>query len=333
MVFESSGSEKFREAEALLIKRKQNIKEDKQPEIKKIANHTFYELAAEYIKWAERQKCFNSKIHLINQLARAFGSFPLRRFNTMMIEQYQTERLQRNKPATVNRLFATISHMFTKAVEWDMVEEETLKRIRKVKLLPENNKRLRYLSKEQCQALVDACDPHLRPIVITALNTGCRKGEILSLEWEKHIDLRHGFITLDKTKNGDRREIPVNETVRITLQGITRRLDIPFVFFDPSAGKRYQDVKRSFKTALRRAGIRDFRFHDLRHTFASHLVMAGVDLATVKELLGHKDIKMTLRYAHLAPAHKLKAVEILDRTLTDKPTVQKLYSQAAGGEF
>ncbi len=82
-----------------------------------------------------------------------------------------------------------------------------------------------------------------------------------------------------------------------------------------------------FKTALKNSKISDFKFHDLRHCFASHLVMAGVDLATVKELLGHKDIKMTLRYAHLAPAHKLRAVEILDR-LTGQPTIQKLYNHA-----
>jgi len=89
--------------------------------------------------------------------------------------------------------------MFTKAVEWEMVEEEILKKVRRVKLLPENNRRLRYLSKEECQALINACSPHLKPIVITALNTGCRKEEILSLQGEKHIDLKHGFILLEIT--------------------------------------------------------------------------------------------------------------------------------------
>ena len=85
-------------------------------------------------------------------------------------------------------------------------------------------------------------------------------------------------------------------------------------------------MKRSFKKALRRAKANDFKFHGLRHTFASHLVMAGVDLTTVKELLGHKDIKMTLRYAHLAPAHKVKALDILDTTLNERPTRKKVYN-------
>jgi site-specific recombinase XerD len=101
-------------------------------------------------------------------------------------------------------------------------------------------------------------------------------------------------------------------------------LIIPYVFFGNASEKPYKDVKRSFKTALRRAKITDFKFHDLRHTFASHLVMSGIDLTTIKELLGHKDIKMTLRYAHLAPAHKVKAVDILDTALNGKAISTKL---------
>lgn len=110
-----------------------------------------------------------------------------------------------------------------------------------------------------------------------------------------------------------------------------RRLDVPWVFYDPFNGKRYKNIKHSFRHACRRAGIVDFRFHDLRHTFASHLVMAGVDLRTVQELLRHKTLTMTLRYSHLSPAHKVKAVDILDGTLTggqstNQATIQKLYS-------
>ena len=236
-----------------LSKESRQLKEGKQPEVKKIKNYGFNELVEQYTKWVERQRSFKSKIYLLKQLADAFGNFPLRQFNTMLIEQYQTERLNKgNKPATVNRLLATLSHMFSKAVDWDMVEEETLKRIRKVKLLEENNRRLRYLSKEECQALISNCEAHLRPIVITALNSGMRKGEILSLKWD-NVDLKHGFILLDITKNGERREIPINDTLRANLQGITRRLDVPYVFYYSKTGKPYQDVKRSFHTSLRRS--------------------------------------------------------------------------------
>ena len=345
IVRESSGSNKFRNAETLLINRKQNIKEGKQPEIKRIANHTFKELANEYVKWAERQRAFKQKKLVIDQLVEKFGPYPLRRFNPRLLEQYQTERLQRgnkptwnkqgkamvqiwkgNKPATINRHIAILKHMFTKAVEWDMVEEETLKRVRRVKLLEERNTRLRYLSAEECQNLINACDKHLKPIVITALNTGMRKGEILSLKWN-NVDLRHGFILLDKTKNGERREIPINETLRNTLTDIIRRLDTSYVFHDPNTGGPYNNVQRSFNSALKRANITDFRFHDLRHTFASHLIMSGVDLTTVKELLGHKTLSMTLRYAHLAPSHKVKAVDILDCTLTEKSSAQKVHKK------
>ena len=117
-----------------------------------------------------------------------------------------------------------------------MVEEDVLKRVRKVKMLPEN-RRLRFISKEESRELLNSCEPHLRPIVITALNSGMRKGEILNLQWDKHIDLKHGFIMLDKTKNHERREIPVNDTLRNVLQNITRRLDVPYVFCNAKTGK------------------------------------------------------------------------------------------------
>jgi len=325
--YESSGTEKMREAEALLYKRKADIKEGKQPETKKIANCTFQDLSKEYMQWSERQRCFQSKRGFIKQLNKHFSSLPLRRLNTLMVEQYQTMRTKNgNKAATVNRHIATNKHMFTKAVDWNMVGEETLKQIRKVKMLEENNRRLRYLSIEECENLINACADHLKRIVIMALNTGMRKSEILFLKWDS-IDLHNGFILLDITKNGERREIPINNTLGNTLSNIIRRIDVPYVFYDQKTGNPYQDVKSAFNAACRRAGIKDFRFHDLRHTFASHLVMAGVDLTTIKELLGHKTLTMTLRYAHLSPSHKVKAVALLDSIMNESSTIQKLYNR------
>jgi integrase len=122
--------------------------------------------------------------------------------------------------------------MFTKAVDWEMVESDALKRIHKVKLLRDDSRRLRYLSQGECQELVSNCKPHLKPIVVTALNTGMRKGEILGLMWD-NADLQHGFILLDMTKNGERREIPINDTLRTTLKGLLRRVDVLYVFYDP----------------------------------------------------------------------------------------------------
>ena len=191
--------------------------------------------------------------------------------------------------------------------------------------------------------MINACDDHLKPIVIMALNTGMRKGEILSLKWD-NIDMNNGFILLDSgmTKNGERREIPINATLRVTIEGLfrgtvekPRRIDVPFVFYRIvsddstgkiiSTGKAFVRIQRSFTSACKRANNRDFRFHDLRHVFASQLVMAGIDITTVKELLGHKTLTMTLRYAHLAPAHKVKAVDILDHALAIPRTAQLLH--------
>jgi integrase len=325
----STGHIDYDQAIEFLTEKRFNVQKGIEPEVIQNVNYTFSELATEYLKWCERQRSFESKQIYIKQLKDDFGYIPLKNFNTMMIEQYQTTRLQKgkriikkdgkvinvaNKPATVNRLTATIKHAFHKGYDWNMVPEGVFKRVMKVKQLEENNRRLRYLSKEECQALISVCDSHLRPIVITALNTGCRKGEILGLKWDQ-VDLKHGFILLDITKNGERRELPINGTLRTTLEALPRRLDGGDVFFDPRTGERYQDIKRSFPTACKKAGIRDFRFHDLRHCFASHLVMAGIDLTTVSRLLGHKSLAMTLRYSHLSPQHMTRAVDVLDNVL------------------
>jgi len=311
--WESCHTQSKTAAQVLLEQRRVAAREGKLPEVKRFKNISFAELAEEYKRWAEKQRGYErSKKYLIEQLIQIFGSLQLNQFNTQRVEQFQSECLKKGlKPATVNRYLAAIKHMFTKAVEWEMVSEQVREKIRRVKLLQENNRRLRFLSKEEMATLIQACDEHLRPIVITALNTGMRKNEILSLKWEQ-VDLRHGFILLDVTKNGERREIPINSSVREVLTALPRHLLSPYVFWQGENGARYLDIKKSFHTARTKAKLADFHFHDLRHSFASQLVMAGVDLVTVKELLGHKTLSMTLRYSHLAPSHKVKAVMMLD---------------------
>jgi len=226
------------------------------------------------------------------------------------MEKYKRKRQSKASNATVNREVACLKHIFTKAIEWGIVKKNPG---RKVKLLRERNTRLRYLDEKEIRRLHDACAEHLKPIVIVALNTDMRKEEILSLRW-KDLDYRIRTISILDTKNGESRELPMNDIVYRTLLAV-KKTDSPWVFCKKN-GERYGNVRKAFEGARKRAGIVDFRFHDLRHTFASHLVMAGVDLKTVQELLGHKSFEMTLRYAHLSPDHKKAALDILGKKMS-----------------
>jgi integrase len=184
--------------------------------------------------------------------------------------------------------------------------------VKPVKFLKEPPGRLRYLTREEMEALIAACPSHLKPIVVVATHTGMRKAETLGLKWQD-IDLAMKTITVRQTKNNEPKVIPINHTLHAELQRVPRRLHSDYVFCN-ATGEPYDEVKRSFNTACRKAGIKDFRFHDLRHTFASHLVMNGINLKTVQHLLGHKDIRMALRYAHLSREHLQAAVGTLDQS-------------------
>ena len=271
----------------------------------------FNELAERYLEWCkDRQKAYTRKQVVIRILNRYLNK-PLLEIGISDIERIQNDYLKtRHSVNYINAIVRTAKAMFTKAYEWDMITEENLKRLRRVKFLKGENKRLRYLSVEESERLLSNCEPYLKPIVLAALHTGMRKSEILHLTWSR-VDLENRLILLDKTKNGERREIPINETLYNALSGLARHIS-GFVFANPGTGKPYCDIKKSFTSALRKSRILDFKFHDLRHTFASWLVMGRVDLTTVKELLGHKSITMTLRYSHLASSHIQNAVNILD---------------------
>ncbi len=322
---ESTGVRSQEEAQFILACRRKQVRDGEIIEARKRKNTKFVYLAKDYLKWAERQKTYKDKRLLVNQLLKRFGNLNVKDLNTKIIEQWQSEQLKRNKPGTVNRKLTVLKHMINKGTDWGMATEETLKRVRKVKQLTEENTRLRFLNIEECQTLIDCCAPHLKPIVTVALHTGMRLAEILGLRYEQ-VDLKHGFILLEITKNGERREIPIDNTLNEMFNSMPRGLESVYVFTDLKTGEPYKSIKRSFATALKKAGISDFRFHDLRHTFASHLVMAGVDLISVKELLGHKSLSMTMRYAHLAPGHKRKAVNVLDNVLKNSQKEAPLHS-------
>lgn len=152
-----------------------------------------------------------------------------------------------------------------------------------------------------------------------ALNTGMRQGEILNLQWPD-VDFQQKVMYINESKSGESRKIPINSITVAVLRQVKKR-QRSFYVFSNKEGKPFRKVYKGFKAALRRAGISNFTFHDLRHTFASHLIMNGTDLKTVQELLGHKTFKMTLRYAHLSSDHKRKAVDNLATRMENVVTI------------
>lgn len=142
--------------------------------------------------------------------------------------------------------------------------------------------------------------------------------QVLHLTWD-NVNLRDRYIELTDQKNGESSTIPLNQTAIDTLRSIPRRLDSKYVFTGKMPDKPYYDLKRYFEKAVKVAKLEGVTFHTLRHTCASHLVMSGVDLVTVKEILRHKSIEMTMRYSHLSPEHKKAAVDVLEDSLLAKP--------------
>jgi len=194
---------------------------------------------------------------------------------------------------------------------------------------PEQEGRLRYLSEEEIPALLHACEkqvtsPWLYPVVVLALNSGARQGELLSLRYDD-LDLERGLIYFGRTKNRRLKTVPMNQTVRGVVEWLLKHRYGEYLFTWPwgERGVGRTTIYDAFKKACRAAGIEKFRFHDLRHTAASYLVMSGADLPTVKKILGHQEIEMTLRYSHLAPAHKAKAVEKLGEIFEKITTAHK----------
>lgn len=229
--------------------------------------------------------------------------------------------------ATINReigLFSAAINYARKEWDWDIPNNFAGMLQKK----PEG--RVRSLSSDEGQFLLqeaekNTCSPLLVHFIRLALHTGCRKSEMLKLEWRR-VDLKEDLIFLEgsNTKNGKRRSIPLNREARVALLDLYRYRekhcpDSPWVFVHPN-GERLQSVATAFRRLLKRVGIEDFRIHDLRHTCASWLVTAGQQLTAVRDLLGHSSIQMTERYAHLSPENVRAAVCALDGVAQNRHT-------------
>jgi integrase len=217
-------------------------------------------------------------------------------------------------PGTVNRYLSALSKAFSNAVrEWHWMQDNPLARVSKK---TEPRGRVRYLSDEERARLLDACRKSERPelylIVLFALTTGMRRGELLGLRWPD-VDLERRVAVLHNTKNGDRRSVPIVPEVAALLRerGRVRRLDNDLIFASEGAGPIWPD--KHWYQALKAAKIKDFRFHDLRHTAASYLAMSGASVPELAAVLGHRTLQMVKRYAHLSDQHTGEVVERMTR--------------------
>jgi len=237
-----------------------------------------------------------------------FKDIELREITPLMIQKFRAWRLEEgNSKSTSNRYLALLKRMFTIAIGEGYLEENVVK---KVKFFSEKDTlKERILPEDEEVRLMATCSDALRPILVVALNTGMRKGEILDLQWNQ-VDFKTRRIRVEKTKSGKVRHIPINDVLLHEFHQLEGK-EPRFVFFNPETMKPYVDMKKGFKAACRRASIKGMRFHDLRHTFATRLVERGVDLITVKELLGHSTVRITERYTHPNQDRKRAAVELL----------------------
>ncbi len=266
----------------------------------------------EFAKVTKKASTYETDTYWAKHLREAFGGSLLKDMSPDKITTYLENKLSDGlKPATVAHHLALLKHSFTMAVKWGLLPSQPFRDVHlPVKV---NNARLRYLSAEEVARFLAVAPPHLKPIIVTGLHTGMRKGEILALRWDQ-VDLPNQVILLTDTKNGEQRGIPLNQTMIDLLSGLRAATPGLWVFPNPRTGQPYRtDADTAWYTALKKSGLQGLHFHDLRHTTGSHLRMQGADLFTIKEILGHKDLRMTARYAHVGQQHRLAAMTALEQ--------------------
>lgn len=289
------------------------------------SKNTLAELIDRYIERvlpSKPKNARNVRQHLL-WWKQELGSYHLSDIKPNLITQKRDDLLSNltckgssRSPTTVVRYLASLSHAFSIAMrDWEWVQENPVMKISKPKV---SNERTRFLSDDERARLLKACQESeskgLYPVVILALSTGMRRGEILTLKWGD-IDLDRGAILLQTTKNGERRFVPLVGIVLDLLKSRhVNQSTNSLIFPSPHSPLKPIDIRSAWETALQKTGISNFRFHDLRHTAASYLAMNQASLLEIGTLLGHKTIQMTKRYAHLSNAH----IRGLSESLHDK---------------
>ncbi len=315
---EAAGTSK-KLAEQLLAKRKAEILDGKF-DVNRPDAILFTEFAGEFLEYANTTK--KERTHRFHKnslvaLNKFFGESYLGKITPYEIEQFKLNRLSEVSPSSVNRELATLNHIFNMAIKWEKARENPVEKVQKLKEPPG---KIRYLSADEIKILIEHCTiPYLRIAVLISVHTGMRKGEVLALQ-KKDINFDNQMISVEETKSDGKREdspksgkcryIPINNTLYQELKDWIDKLDGEDIL-------PVDDFRKAFNTAKKDAGLSDISFHTLRHTAASHLVMGGVDLITVKEVLGHESLKMVERYSHLSPDHRRRAMDILQNQISN----------------
>ncbi len=283
---------------------------------KKITNPRIDHFSVTFLSRREHLKSYSRDKLSVELLCAFFKSKHLHEITPNHIEDYISYRRKTVANATINRELACLKRMYSLAIKWGDAKKNP---VIEITFLKEPPGRTRFLTKDEITTLVGKSADFFKPVLITALNTGMRHSEIIDLTWDRvHIkNVIDPYIELDITKNGKKRFIPLNDTMIELLNDLAVQKKHDQYVFINSKGRKFQRTTKPFKTALKKAGILDFRFHDLRHTFASYFVMSGGDLLTPKEILGHSSMKMVERYTHLASAHKRKQMNNLGNVFTN----------------
>lgn len=279
---------------------------------------TFREMMEKYMReHSERNKSPKSHIRdksLSNHLIQFFGDLTVSKISPKLVNEYKTKRRRDGAaPATVNKELNLVSHAFNLAIkEWEWVRENPVGKVSREKV---NNFIERWLTPDEESRLLALSPEWLRDIIIFAINTGLRQGEILNLKWPL-VDLFRKTITILEQKNNDRDTLPFNERTLEVLKSRAkvRHIASSLVFYN-SNGNRIEarNLMRAFYTATGKAKLEGLRFHDLRHTFATRLVQAGVDIYAVQKLGRWKTISMVMRYAHHYPESLRPGILALDK--------------------
>jgi integrase len=245
------------------------------------------------------------------------GDQLLRRINTGAIQKYSDARMSQSAPATVMQELQILSGLYREAMRRELVDKNPVSLVRKPRL---ENTIVRYLDPDEEKRLLEKAYEPLRSAILVAIHSGLREEEEAALEW---VDVRaaEGILVVRNTKSKRDRVVPMNATLKATLEAVPRHSKSPYVFTNMQSGTRYDRFNnRTWRSLLVRAKVNSFRWHDLRHTFGSRLAQAGRSILEIRELMGHSDVTVTMRYAHLAPNNLREAVFALDRKSTHNGT-------------